>query len=160
MQVTTWLPNLAFHLGPIRLRTLVVIDSESCQTLIPTFCAPTSEVAVLFYLNPSRRSFSGRSSNKICCFAQDSENEDLLLLIETMSADLVCNNFSPIPSKILFHMKKSDSSRREIYKALNLWLSNWLKSCSMFYSSEPVATRIDCSRLGNALCLCLPVQPV
>ena len=32
----------------------------------------------------------------------------------------------------------------------------------MFFSSEPVAGRSDCSRLTNALCLCsgLPVRPV
>ena len=41
-------------------------------------------------------------------------------LIEAMGATLVGNNFSPILSKISFHMKrKSDSSRPEIYKALN-----------------------------------------
>ena len=40
-------------------------------------------------------------------------------LSEAMGAALVGNNFSPIPSKFSFHMKKkSDSSRPEIYKAL------------------------------------------
>ena len=29
----------------------------------------------------------------------------------------------------------------------------------MFSSSEPVAARSDCRRLGNALCLCSPVRP-
>ena len=29
----------------------------------------------------------------------------------------------------------------------------------MFSSSEPVAARSDCSRLGNALYLCSPVRP-
>ena len=29
----------------------------------------------------------------------------------------------------------------------------------MFSSSEPVATRSDYRRLGNAMCLCSPVRP-
>ena len=46
---------IAFHLRPIGLQTLVVIDSESYQTLFQSFCAQQSEVAVLFDLNLSRR---------------------------------------------------------------------------------------------------------
>ena len=38
-------------------------------------------------------------------------------------------------------------------------LSQYRKSGSTFSSSEPVAARSDCRRLGNALCLCLPVRP-
>ena len=55
--VTTWLQlsNIAFHFRPIWLQTLVEIDSESCQTLLPSFCAPPSEVSVLFDSNLSRR---------------------------------------------------------------------------------------------------------
>ena len=41
----------------LSLQTLVAIDSESCQTLFPMFCAQPSEVAVLFYSNWSRRPF-------------------------------------------------------------------------------------------------------
>ena len=51
---------IAFHLRPIGLQTLVAINSESCQTSFPSFCAPPSEVAVLFYLNLSRRPFLGQ----------------------------------------------------------------------------------------------------
>ena len=39
------------------LQTLVVIDSKSCQTSFPSFCAQSSEVAVLFYWNMSRRPY-------------------------------------------------------------------------------------------------------
>ena len=40
-----------------------------------------------------------------------------------------------------------------------LELRQYRKSGSMFSSSEPVAARSDCRRLGNALCLCSPVRP-
>ena len=40
---------------PIGLQTLVVIDSESFHRAFPSFCAPPSEVAVLFDSNLSRR---------------------------------------------------------------------------------------------------------
>ena len=42
---------------------------------------------------------------------------------------------------------------------LTLELSQYRESGSTFSSSEPVAARSDCHRLGNALCLCLPVCP-
>ena len=58
--VTTWLSNIAFHLRPIWLQTLVAIDSESRLTSFPSFCAPPSEVAVLFDSNLSRRPFLGQ----------------------------------------------------------------------------------------------------
>ena len=58
--VTTWLSNIAFHLRPIWLQTLVAIDSESCLTSFPSFCAPPSEVAALFNSNLSRRPFLGQ----------------------------------------------------------------------------------------------------
>ena len=35
----------------------------------------------------------------------------------------------------------------------------YCKSGSMFSSSEPVAAHSDCRQLGNALCLCSPIQP-
>ena len=40
---------------------------------------------------------------------------------------------------------------------LTLGLSQYRKSGSTFSSSEPVATSSDCCRLGNTLCLCLPI---
>ena len=58
--VTTWLSNITFHLLPIWLQTLVVIDSESRLKSFPCFCAPPCEVAVLFHSNLSRRPFLGR----------------------------------------------------------------------------------------------------
>ena len=42
---------------------------------------------------------------------------------------------------------------------LTLDLSQHHKSGSMFFSREPVDASSNCSRLGNALCLCSPVQP-
>ena len=58
--VTTWPSNVAFHLLLIWLQPLVEIDSESCQTSFQSFCAPPSEVAVLFDSNLSRRPFLGQ----------------------------------------------------------------------------------------------------
>ena len=99
--VTSWLSNIAFHLRPIWLQTLVAIDSESCLTSFPRFCAPPSEVAVLFDSNLSRRPF----------FGQVVDLDQLLFVpmsyfCEAMGAALVNNNFSPIPQKLLFHVKK------------------------------------------------------
>ena len=51
MLVTTWLSNITFQLWPFWLQILVEIDSESCQTSFPSFCAPPSKVTVLFNLN-------------------------------------------------------------------------------------------------------------
>ena len=58
--VTRWLSNIAFHLRQIWLQTLAEIDSESCQRSFQSFCAPPSEVAVLFDSNLSRRPFLGQ----------------------------------------------------------------------------------------------------
>ena len=55
----------------------------------------------------------------------------------------------------------------DIYKALKLfWFLSWVSIAGVVArfpeisssSSEPVAARSDCSRLGNALCLCSPFQ--
>ena len=77
-------------------------------------------------------------------------------------AALVGNNLSPIPLKFSFHMKKKIVRARylqSIKTFLTLELSQYRKSGSKFSSSEPVAARCDCSRLGSALCLCSPVRP-
>ena len=60
------------------------------------------------------------------------------------------NNFSPLVVA---------SNLQSIKTWLTLELSQYRKSGSMFSSSEPVAASSDSSRLGNTLCLCLPVQP-
>ena len=49
--------------------------------------------------------------------------------------------------------KKSDSYLQIIKTLLTLELSQYLKSGSMFSSSEQVAASSDCSRLGNTICL-------
>ena len=48
---------------------------------------------------------------------------------------------------------------QSIKSLLTLELSRHSKSGSMFSTSEPVTARSDCSRIGNALCLCSPVRP-
>ena len=58
---TTWLSNIAIHLLPIWLQTLVVVDAESRLTSFPSFCEPPSEVAVLFDSNLSKRPFLGQA---------------------------------------------------------------------------------------------------
>ena len=55
-----FLGQVAFHLRQIWLQTLVAIDSESCLTSFPRFCAPPSEVAVLLDSNLSRRPVLGQ----------------------------------------------------------------------------------------------------
>ena len=55
-------------------------------------------------------------------------------LSEAMGTALVGNNFSPSPSKISFHMKRKEVTRRGPIE-----LSQYRKSGSMFSSSEPVA---------------------
>ena len=55
-----FLGQLTFHLRHIRLQTLVAIDSESCPTSFPRFCAPPFVVAVHFDSNHSRRPFLGQ----------------------------------------------------------------------------------------------------
>ena len=81
MLVTTWLSNIAFHLRSIWLQTLVAIDSESRQTSFPSFCAPPSEVAVLFNLNLSRLPFLGQvvDLDLLLCTRFDSEHAVLFL---------------------------------------------------------------------------------
>ena len=68
----TWLSNIAFHLRPIWLQTLVAIYSESCLTSFPSFCTLPSEVAVLFNSNLSRRPFLEQVIDldqfRTCCF--------------------------------------------------------------------------------------------
>ena len=79
-------------------------------------------------------------------------------LSEAMGAALVGNNFSPI-----FILKKTKwlvaaQNLQSIKTLLTLELSQYCKSGSMFSSSEPVASSSDWSRLGNALCLYLPIM--
>ena len=79
--VTTWLSNIAFHLRPIWLQTLVAVDSESCLTSFPRFCAPPSEVAVLFDSNLSRLPFLGQvvDLDLLLCTGFDLEHAVLFL---------------------------------------------------------------------------------
>ena len=68
---------------------------------------------------------------------------------EAMGAALVSNNFSPIPSKFSFHMKKKKwlvaaQKLQSIKTLLTLELSQYRKSSSIFLSSEAVAASSDC----------------
>ena len=75
-------------------------------------------------------------------------------LSEAMGAALVGNNFQPIPMDIPFPKKKNSvvTARylQSIKTLLTLELSQYSKSNSTFSSSEPVAARSDCRRLGNS----------
>ena len=61
----------------------------------------------------------------------------------------------------VFVQKRAPNMKPRAHHAylLTLELGQYRKIGSMFFSSEPVAARGDCRRLGNALCLCSPVQP-
>ena len=177
--VTTWFWNITFHLLPIWLQTLVAIDSELRLTSFPSFCAPPSEVAVLFYSNLSRRPFLGQvvDIDLLLCTGFNSEHVVLFwchILAQRRMNDrkikqsngrclgrrqLLADskkNFSPSWKK-----KRLVAARnlQSIKILLALELSQNSKSGSMFSSSEPVAAHSDCRRLGNALCLCSPIWP-
>ena len=51
MQAFTCLSNIACHLLLFWLQTLAVINSESCQTLFPSFGVQSSEFTVLIDWN-------------------------------------------------------------------------------------------------------------
>ena len=124
MMVTTSLLNIAFHLRPIWLQTLDAIESEWCHASFPSFCAPPSEVDVLFDSNLSRRPCLGYvvDLDLLLCTGFDSEHAILFLchilfrdqlmikrLSEAMGAALVGSNFSPIMNSIenfISHEKK------------------------------------------------------
>ena len=147
--VTTWLFNIAIHLWPIWLQTLVAINAESRLTLFPSFSAPPSEVAVLFNYNLSRRPFLGQvvdfdlllcTLHRIrfgtCGFVHGSYVIFLLSdqwmikrLSEAMSAALVGNNFSPIPFKISFHMKSEWLVTALNLRSIDLF-DSWTESVS------------------------------
>ena len=75
------LGQVTFHLLLIWLQTLVAIDSESCLTQFPSFCAQPSEVAVLFYSNLSRLPFLGQvvDLNLLLCTGFNLEHAVLFL---------------------------------------------------------------------------------
>ena len=53
----------------------------------------------------------------------------------------------------------SEANLQSIETFLTVKLSQYSKSGSTVFSSEPVAASSDCHRLRNALCLCSTVQP-
>ena len=144
--VTTWLSNIAFHLRPIWLQTLVAIDLESCQTLFPSFCAHLDlvlcsgfdlEHAVLFLRHISTQKPAKRWAR---------------LWSATTSCQLHRKNHFAWRKKRWLVVARNLQS---IKSFLTLELSQYRKSGSTFSSSELVAARSDCLRLGNALpCVC------
>ena len=60
-------------------------------------------------------------------------------------------------------MKKESVVTARYLKSIKTYLTfelrQYRKSGCTFSSSESVARRSDCRRLGNALCLCSPVLP-
>ena len=170
--------NMAFHLLQIWPQTLVAIDSESQLTLFPSFFALPSEVAELLNSNLSRHPLCWQAvysdlllstgfdlEHVVCSYVIFLLRDQRMIerLSKVMGAALICNNFSPIPSKFHSHKKKkwlvAAQNLQSIKTFLTLDLSQYSKSGSMFSSSKPVAAHSDCSQLGNSLCLCSPVQP-
>ena len=77
------------------------------------------------------------------------------------SQPLVGNNFSPIPLKILFHIKKESDSLRpvgpKLTKHLNLFdsqLSQYCKSCSTFSSEASRSLPSATATISGTPCLC------
>ena len=66
------LGQVTFHLRPILLQTLVAIDSESCQTSFPSFCAQPSEVSLLRLLKSLLKSLLLKSLllKSLCCLSR------------------------------------------------------------------------------------------
>ena len=48
LQVSKWFSNIAFHLRPFWLQTLVLVGSNLCSRSFPSFSTPPSEVVELF----------------------------------------------------------------------------------------------------------------
>ena len=168
--VTAWLWNIAFHLQPIWLQTLVAINSELRLTSFPSFCVQPSEVPALFNLNLSRRPFLRQVVNTDLlqrCFAQDLMVlwfcSYLIFLLrdewmierfsEAMGAAVVGNNISQILWKFHFTWKKmwlvAAWNLQSIKTLLALDSSQYRKSGSMFSSTEPVAASSDCCWLSG-----------
>ena len=162
--VTTWLSNIAFHLQSIWLQTLVAIDSESRLTSFPRFCAPPSEVAVLFDSNLSRLPFLGQvvDLDLLLCTGFDSEHAvSFLCHISTQrpmnDRKMERSDWRGFGQQQLAqsienfisqnsHEKKGDLSRPEIYKSLNLcWLLNWV-SIARVVGYFPQASRTSAGR--------------
>ena len=124
---------------------------------------------------------SDRSLIQTCCFAQDLIRNMwfcsyiIFLLrdkwmIERFSKVIGCclgwQQLLAHSMEISCHMKKKwlvtalNLQSIETLLALELTQIQYRKSGSVFSSSESVAASKDCSRLGNALCLRLPILPV
>ena len=140
-----FLGQVSFHLRPIGLQTLVVIDSESYQMSFPSICVLPCEVAVLLDLNLSR-----------CPFLRQVIHLDLLLCTRFNSEYVVlfpCHIFTQRPmnglkikqsyvccfglqqllanstKKFISHDKKCDLSPSDICKAKKLF-DSWNETVS------------------------------
>ena len=175
--VTTWLSNISFHLLQIWLETLVAINSESRLTSFPSLCSLPSEVAVLFNSNLRRLPFLGQVvdlDHRIqfgrghavlfpChIFTQRPMTDRKIERSDGCGfglQQLLADSFEFFIS----HEKKkwlvAARNLQSIKTFLTLELSQYRKSGSMFSSSEQVAARSDCRRLGNSLYLWAQVRP-
>ena len=162
-----FLGQVAFHLRPILLQTLVAIDSESCQTFFPSFCTPPSEVAVLFYLNLSP--FLGQVVDLDLLLCTWFNLEHVILFLCHIFTQRPMNDHKVERSdsrcfgrqkrlaysmEISFPLKtKTIVTARylqSIKTFLNVELSQFRKSGSSFSSSEPAATAAD----SETPCVC------
>ena len=179
-----FLGQVAFHLLPIGLQTLVVIDSESRLTSFPCFFTPPSEVSALFNSNLSRHPFLRQVVNLdlllcrirfgTCDFApmsyfysetndssQDWAKRWALLWSATTSRWFHRNFHFTLKKKWVVAARYLQS----IKTFLAVELSQYRKSGSTFSSSEPAATAADsetpcvCARPSNPPKLCWSAAP-
>ena len=159
----------AFASYSLWLQTLVANNSESRMTLFPSFCVPPSEVAVLFYLNLSRRPFLGQvvDLDLLLCTGFNLEHAVLFLChiftqrpmndrkIERSDGRGFGRQQLPADSNghSISNEKKSVVTAQylqSIKTFLTLELSRYRKSGSTFSSSEPAATAAD----SETPCVC------
>ena len=181
--VTTSLWNIAFHLQPIWLQTLVTIASESCRHRFQAFARRHLKLLCCSIRIWADALFSDISSIKICCFQwfDASQRFQVRQPVSHATANRLHVHFQVDPkepgaarAKHLFLRWLSCTLLRAAlhrirfgtccFAPLTLKLSQHRKSSSPFSSSEPVAASSNCSRLGNTLCLfsaaLLPAQTV
>ena len=177
--IATWFSNITFYLRPIWLQTLVAIDLELCQISFPSFCAPPTEIAVLYCLTLSRRPFLRQVVENVnldlllCTGFDNFDSEHAALFLcpiftqrpmtdgkieqsygRSFSLQQLLANFSPY---FISHEKKSDLSWPEIYKAFkHFWLSNWFSIARVVacFLQESLSLLAATAAYNETLCVC------
>ena len=170
MQVLTWLSSKVFHLRPIWLQTLVLVDSNSCQRSLTSFWTQKYEVPRRLCCSEHTPFSKKWNRFETCVF--DSFHPIPYFPIETnawskdWAKQLECARLWLVKSSHKIHRKfhlyhqiiwrknyliRHVSKFTRVKTFSNLEISH--KNVSTFPSSEPVAARSDCRRLGNAQCL-------